>query len=89
MYVCMHMVRQLRVTECFGVVDQTAYFLMVGYKQRLSPFYSLDYPLGCDTIDVCDQSHVSAKTMTVEEMLVHAPFASTWYNAVQPDTELQ
>lgn len=61
---------------------------MSGYKQRLGPFYSLDYPLGCDTIEVCDRSHGSAHTMTVEEMLVYAPFASTWFNAVRPDTEL-
>ena len=61
--------------------------LMVGYKQRLSPFYSLDYPLGCDTIENCDQTHFSAKTMTVEEMLVHAPFQADWFNSLSPDSK--
>ncbi len=34
---------------------------MAGHKMRVPPFVSLDYPLSCDTVDVCSTADIARR----------------------------
>jgi len=65
--------------------SKVAYYMMVGHHQRLLPYISVDFPLGCDTIDSCNMDEPFLKTLTIEDMISRSPYADTWYNSLTPD----
>lgn len=65
--------------------SKITYYMMVGYRQRLLPYISVDFPLGCDTIDSCKLDEEFLKDLTVEDMIARAPYADEWYKSLTPD----
>ena len=49
------------------------YASMVGYQMRMLPFISLDFPMVCDTIDVCSDNEVLGRNQTMEEIILRNP----------------
>ena len=49
------------------------YYSMVGQHMRILPFRSLDYPLSCDSVDVCDKDDITKRGMTMERIAMWAP----------------
>lgn len=56
-----------------GHLSKVFYYLMAGQQMRLPPFVSLDYPLSCDTIDICSDVDVLARKQTIEGIISRAP----------------
>ena len=49
------------------------YFTMVGEKMRLVPFVSLDFPMSCDTVDLCADEDVLMRKQTIEDIIYRSP----------------
>ena len=49
------------------------YFNMVGEKMRLVPFISLDFPMSCDTIDLCGDEDVIPRNQSIEDIIYRTP----------------
>ena len=46
---------------------------MVGENMRLVPFISLDFPMSCDTIDLCSEEDIMLRNQSIEDILYRTP----------------
>lgn len=49
--------------------SKLVYYMMVGHQLTLPPFLSMDYPLGCETVDACATADIEFRETTIERMM--------------------
>ena len=56
-----------------GHFSKIAYYLMAGVKMTVPPFISVDFPIGCDTVQNCTEIDIINRKLTIEDVISNAP----------------
>jgi hypothetical protein len=55
-----------------SIYSKLMYYRMIGFKMRLLPFISLDYPISCEAYEKCSTADIEKRFSTVEAMILHS-----------------
>ena len=55
-----------------SIYSKLMYYRMIGYKLRLLPFISLDFPISCEAYEKCSNADIEKRFSTVESMILHS-----------------